>query len=268
MLSAKIFTLLDMNPPGELISCANGSAVVFTTRAPGKLSQNEDSCALFNIDQNDCVLAVADGMGGLPMGQTASAIVVDNIESQLRAVDSNTSGFREAILNSIETANQKICQLAVGAGSTAAIVEISDDIARPYHVGDSKILIIGQKGKIKLETISHSPVEYAVEAGYLDAEEAIDHKDRHYITNMVGADDMRIEMGSPIKLAVKDTVLIASDGLYDNLRIEEIVETVRKGSLITAAEALIQQCAKRMSQSETNQPSAPDDLTFVLYRMN
>ena len=56
------------------------------------------------------------------------------------------------------------------------------------------------------------------------------------------------------------------DHLLDNLRVDEIVETVRCGPLESAAEALLEEAARRMSGAEPEAPCKPDDLTFVLFR--
>ncbi|MFP4611285.1 MAG: PP2C family protein-serine/threonine phosphatase, partial [Thiohalophilus sp.] len=111
-----------------------------------------------------------------------------------------------------------------------------------------------------------SPVGYAVEAGFLDAEEAIHHEERHLISNVVGAEDMNISMGSPITLAPRDTLLLASDGLFDNLYYEEIVALIRKGPLQTAARRLVELAHQRMTRRAPDQPCHPDDLSFILYR--
>ena len=79
------------------------------------------------------------------------------------------------------------------------------------------ILAIGQKGKIKLQTISHSPVGLAVESGHLDESEAMHHEQRHVVSNVVGDQTMRIEVGAKLMLAPRDTVLLSTDGLFDNL---------------------------------------------------
>ncbi|MEN8164347.1 MAG: ATP-binding protein, partial [Acidobacteriota bacterium] len=46
--------------------------------------------------------------------------------------------------------------------------EIDGRSIRPYHVGDSQAVVCGQRGKLKLQTMAHAPVAYAVEAGVLD----------------------------------------------------------------------------------------------------
>jgi serine/threonine protein phosphatase PrpC len=260
-----IFTAVNMEQSSVTIDCQIGTAIIYTGKAPEK-SDNEDSCAVYQLEPNACVLAVADGMGGLAMAQTASEIVVASLGRELQKSVHQENSYRDTILNGIETANSEINQLGVGAGSTTAVVEIVDNIVRPYHVGDSKILIVGGKGKIKLETISHSPTEYAVESGYLEAIDALEHEERHYVTNMLGAKDMRIEIGSPVKLASRDTMVIGSDGLFDNMHIHEIVDTVRKGPLPAVMDKLIQTCKERMSNPAESLPSKKDDLTIILYR--
>jgi serine/threonine protein phosphatase PrpC len=61
-------------------------------------------------------------------------------------------------------------------------------------------------------------------------------------------------------------VLVASDGLYDNLHRREIVEVIRKGKLLASAEELARSGIGRMTVPTEGEPSKPDDLTFILYR--
>ena len=63
-----------------------------------------------------------------------------------------------------------------------------------------------------------------------------------------------------------DTLVLGSDGLFDNLHLEEITEYVRKGPLPRAAEAMADACRRRMCEPQPDHPSKPDDLTFLLYR--
>ena len=149
---------------------------------------------------------------------------------------------------------------------TLAVVEIQGRTVRPYHVGDSMILTSGQRGKIKLQTIAHSPVGYAVEAGFLDRDEAMHHEERHLISNMIGSEAMHITIGAPVKLADRDTLLVASDGLGDNLHLDEIVERIRRGPLAKVAERLRVDSITRMNSPPKGQPSKPDDMTFIVYR--
>jgi serine/threonine protein phosphatase PrpC len=167
----------------------------------------------------------------------------------------------------METANSQVCELGTGAATTMAVLEIGGDLIRPYHVGDSAILVVGNRGRVKMHTMAHSPVGYAVQAGVLDEQEAIFHEDRHLVSNFIGDREAHIEVGSPRKLNQRDTVVMGSDGLFDNLQVSEIAEIVRKGPILDAATRLAETATRRMANLEPDLPSKPDDLTFVLFRM-
>jgi serine/threonine protein phosphatase PrpC len=77
---------------------------------------------------------------------------------------------------------------------------------------------------------------------------------------------MRIEIGPPIEMAARDTLIVASDGLLDNLLPDEIVDYVRSGPLNQAVAALVTEAQYRMAGSDSDEPSKPDDLTVIAYR--
>jgi serine/threonine protein phosphatase PrpC len=92
------------------------------------------------------------------------------------------------------------------------------------------------------------------------------HEDRHLVSNVIGSPEMTIEIGPSLRLAPRDTVLLASDGLFDNLYIHEVVERIRKGPLDQAVERLATDSRRRMLEPEPGSPSKPDDLTIVALR--
>jgi serine/threonine protein phosphatase PrpC len=146
------------------------------------------------------------------------------------------------------------------------IAEIVGGRLRSYHVGDSELIAVGQRGRVKRRIVPHSPTGFAVEAGLMDEDEAVQHDQRHIIFNVIGAADMRVEISGMTKLAARDTVLLASDGLLDNLFADEIIEIIRMGPLKAAADKLSAKALGRMKSNGSNQPSKPDDLTIVLFR--
>lgn len=251
----------------ELHPIAGGVAVVYTARSPQKESTNQDAAAILPWSAGSGVLLIADGVGGLPGGASASAVAVRSIDRALREAAKEGFELRDAIINGIENANEEIALGGSGAATTLAAIEIQEKTVRPYHVGDSQIMVFGQKGKMKLLTKSHSPVGYAVEAGVLDEEQAMHHEERHVISNAIGSTEMYIEIGSGLEMAPRDTLVIASDGLFDNLHTEEIVEICRKGRLSRAGRNLLARCRERMIEPKEGQPSKPDDLSFILYRL-
>jgi serine/threonine protein phosphatase PrpC len=252
----------------EVFGIAGGTACAFTARAPEKETDNEDSLGLIPRGDQSGVLVVADGLGGLPSGEQASATAIRKVGGKVSDSCNTQMALREAILDGIEQANKTVMQQGAGAGTTIAAAGIEDNSVRPYHVGDSAILITGQRGKIKYLTIPHSPVGYAVEAGLIEADEAIYHEERHLVSNIIGSTEMRVEIGPKIRLAPLDTLVIASDGLFDNLQVGEIVDIIRTGPLHRAADNLVQTCRRRMTAFSETRPHKPDDLGLILFRPN
>lgn len=248
-----------------VLPLAYGTAAVFSRPHPTRATPNQDAAAVIPASPDDVLLVVADGMGGTRAGGEAAAATVRRLAANF-PVDPDEQLIRTAILNGIETANEKVLADYPASGTTLAAVEICRHTIRPYHVGDSIILVVGQHGKLKLQTVCHSPVGLAVEAGLLDEEEALHHHERHLVLNAIGLPEMRIELGAPLELARHDTVLLASDGLTDNLSIGEIIDTVRKGPLDEALVGLADRASERMTGSTDASPSKPDDLTLLAYR--
>lgn len=248
-------------------SVGGGIVALHSSRSPGKDSPNEDAAGIVAAGADRAVLAVADGLGGAPAGRQASAIAIHCIARAVEGALRDGHELRYGILNGFEAANEEVLALGVGAATTLMVVEIDGAAVRPFHVGDSFMLVTGQRGKVKSQTIPHSPTGYAVAAGLLDEKQALHHEERHVISNVIGSAEMRIDVGSPIELAPNDTLVLASDGLSDNLLTPEIVELVRKGPLEKASRAMARRAEKRMELDDGNAPSKPDDLTFLIFRL-
>jgi serine/threonine protein phosphatase PrpC len=245
---------------------AGGRVAYFTTANPDRTGVNEDAAGLFAIGPSSGALVVADGLGGVPSGESASRLAVSCVAGALERVEATDANLRGPMLDALENCNRQLLDQGAGSGTTFAALEIQEHHVRPYHVGDTSILLTGQRSKLKLWTVPHSPVGYAVESGMLGEREALYHDQRHVVSNTVGAADMRIEIGSPLKIARRDTALLATDGLFDNLSLDEIVEIIRIGPLHRSAERLVELALARMAEEGGASPCKPDDLTVVLYR--
>lgn len=243
------------------VASAWGELLAFSTAAPAK-ERNEDG-ALALESELGLVLAVADGMGGQSAADRAASATLKRLVKDLEAPQPS---LRSSLLDGIESANSEVLALGVGAGATLACMIVHDGRARAVHVGDAMALHVGQRGRVKSLTISHSPTGYAVEAGLLDEHDALHHAERHLISNHIGMADMRIEVGPSVEIARRDTLLVASDGLADNLTLDEIVGLARSGPLERAALQLAALARARMGATTGSRPSKPDDLTFLLFR--
>ncbi len=210
------------------------------------------------------VLAVADGVGGTLGGAEASWLAIETLRDALLTADD--IGARDAILDAFDQTDVAAHVSRVAGCTTLLVAEVKDGVVRTFNTGDSEAVLVSRDGKVKLRTVSHSPVGYQVAAGLLDETEALHHDLRHYISNVVGTGEMRIDVGPRTVLDDHDTLALGSDGLFDNISIEEIAEIIRKGPLQTAADTLIQLSRQRMDAPVPGEPSKPDDLSLVLYR--
>jgi serine/threonine protein phosphatase PrpC len=262
-VEAHVWFEQDFKEPQEFSFCG-GILAVFTCRCPSKESSNEDSMAVLQISPHHGVVVVADGVGGASVGARASRAAVEAIVDSIKS-STRLESHRVDIVDAIEAANGQILSWGLGAGTTIAVVEYFDRSLRTFHVGDSTVLICSNRGKLKYNTVAHAPIAMAVEIGLMEEQQALDHEDRNLINNCLGCDQMKIELGSPIPMGKRDTVVIGSDGLSDNLTTEEIVNCIRAGRLSSQVAEMLATIQSRMQNPEAS-PSKPDDLTFVCFR--
>ena len=246
-----------------LWSCPPGHVAVYSTPSPAKDTPNEDAALVLPLGEGALLLAVADGCGGMPAGDKASELTIETLAATV--TDASADDLAGAVLAGFDAANRAVLGMRLGAGSTLAAVLIVGDTARAFHAGDSMILITGQRSRVRLNAIPHSPTGYAREAGMLSEREAITHHERSTILNLVGSELMRVEINPAVTLSPRDTVLLASDGLSDNLLTGEIAAAVRSGPLARGVARLAE-----VSTARTHEPlhglGHADDLTMVAYR--
>ena len=77
---------------------------------------------------------------------------------------------------------------------------------------------------------------------------------------------MTIDVGGELRLSPLDTLLIASDGLTDNLYRQEVVDTILTGPLDAALTTVAARAEGRMRDHASGEPSKPDDLSIILFR--
>ena len=263
--SPRFFLQHDSDAP-ETLQIGGTEIVVYSRRCPTKETVNEDAAAIIPVGDHSFVMVVADGVGGYRGGEEASNLTLQQLAETIASECQDPALLRISILDGIERANSAILAQNSKACTTLAAIEFNAGEIRPYHVGDYMILVCGQRNRVHYQTVSHSPVGFAVESGMLSEDDALQHDKRNLVSNVVGDEQMRIELGPPMKLARRDTVLIASDGLFDNLRVDEIVSTICSGSLTKSVEQLVKQARNRMTNPTSDVPSKPDDLTICALR--
>lgn len=252
-------------PVRTRVSVHGGGAAGYSAPSPNR-EASEDALLVLVLPDGRAVLAVADGLGGLPGGREAARLAVACLADAVETGSAGGQPLRGAILDGFEAANASILQTGTGAATTLAVAALEAGTIRSFHVGDSEVLLLGQRGRLRMRTVPHSPTGFAVEAGFLEDDSALAHHERHIVSNVVGSRDMRIDIGSPTPLNPFDTVLLGSDGLMDNLRVDEIIEIVCTGPLGSAVDAAASAASRRMAVHEAGQPSKPDDLTVLAFR--
>jgi len=258
-----VWLLEDDTHPATGFDVAGGSAAGITRTGPEEGRKNEDIGAIVATAPSGALLAVADGFGGAPAGERAAGLAISAfIEAALASRD-EVDNLRARVLDGFEAANRGILEMGIGAATTLAAVSIESGHARPFHSGDSAILVIGGRGKIKWQTVAHSPAGYAVASGWMPELEAREHAEAQVVSNYLGSPEMRIEVGPKLELAPRDVVLIASDGLTDNLAVEEVAEILVGTQSLTHA---VDELANRARRAMATEAGKPDDCTIIAYR--
>jgi protein phosphatase len=222
----------------------------------GRVRQkNED-----NLLVAESLFAVADGMGGHAAGEVASETAVNRLGAAYGA-DHTVEGLVQAI----KDANRAVWRQAQdqaalrGMGTTltaAALVEQDgEELLAIANVGDSRAYLL-RDGELEQLTADHSVAEELRRDGRLTTEEAEVHPQRHVLTRVLGIDaDVDVDV-FPVIPYRGDRVLLASDGLTNEVRDDQIASVLRR--LADPAEA----ARELVSMAKAN--GGNDNITVVV----
>lgn len=234
---------------------------LFNAKAKEKESgKNEDVVFLF-LDGPFMMFAVSDGAGGHPMGKEAANAVSDQILSILKNLPKR-EGLN--IQEWIELANKQVLDLKVGAKATLAMVTVSitesADEFRSFAVGDSEIIYWDKNGNEIFYNIPHSITGHQIEAGTLNQSDSLESPDRHIVTNMLGDHIIKIESSTQYTIKTSHSILIGSDGLFDNISHIDLKSIVTKAPFKKAFQKLKEICGNQENWIKS------DDTSFILIR--
>lgn len=257
----------DTAPVYEHFVLPFGELVLYTSMAPNKESDggsNEDALAIVQMSESSAAFIVADGMGGYSHGAEAAMLTVSELSETLLHCKPGT--VQDAISESLHQTSKRLQERYSQAGSTVTVALFDDRKVTLCHAGDSECLICDRQGTVKMHTVPHSPVGQACALGLLSEQRAMFHQFRHVVDNAIGLPDLDLEFSEPLPMDDADTLLAASDGLYDNLFKREILEILANDSLLEAMKQLVTECQSRMSCPRPRIPHKPDDLSILLFR--
>lgn len=128
-------------------------------------TRNEDALL---VEPSAGVFVVADGMGGHPAGDVASAVAVGRLREVLVGVDGAASAASvAAALNAAHDAvlsDSEGDSARRGMGTTAVVAVVSDDTVWVGHVGDSRCYLLPGGGELQPVTADHGAGGYLTQA--------------------------------------------------------------------------------------------------------
>jgi len=209
------------------------------------------------VEPSKGLVVVADGMGGAPAGDVASATAVQEVARGLHGQKS----MREAI----QEANRRILELSEaqpafsGMGTTLTALQVSLDTEKYVvgHVGDSRAYLLAGEGFRQLSR-DHTMVRDMVDAGKIPASAEREHPLGHILSRALGTDhsvDVDVLEGP---VTEGDCFLLCSDGLVKVMEEHEVEAWVRKART-EPLEDVVEDIL-----GEANRRGAPDNVTVVL----
>jgi protein phosphatase len=176
------------------------------------------------------LVVVADGVGGHNAGEVASAIAVEVLAEWKRELQKRgATRLRDAAI----AANRRIFTRAEhdtalrGMATTLTAAWMEAGTCTIAQVGDSRAYLI-RDGAITQLTEDQTVVAELVRRGRISPEEAYDHPWRNRVFQALGnSPDVVVEI-LRVDLRVGDRLMLASDGLTDDLRDDEILAILQQ----------------------------------------
>lgn len=224
----------------------------YLTDAGKVRDHNEDSVIIVKNNEEEYLMAIADGMGGHSAGEVASSIAISHLGKHFTETFSNLTKVEavEWLRNTVSEINTMIFQYernhpeSKGMGSTLVTVLVTKNYILFGNIGDSSGFVM-KDNKIHKVTYDHTLVNLLVSAGELTAEEAKEHPKKNVLMKALGATD-------PIEIDIFDCdmkideVLLCSDGLTNMLENEQIEKVLLgEGSIEDKVDKLIRKANNR-----------------------
>jgi protein phosphatase len=158
--------------------------------------RNEDALL---VEPEVGVFAVADGMGGHPAGDVASAAAIQALTAELVDRAGDDTDPPAVLAAALEAAHRAVREKAAGdsaltgMGTTVVVALVRGDTTWVGHVGDSRAYLLPTGGPLRPVTRDHGA------GGYLSQALGLDRG--------IAPDVVRLQLGSG------DRLLLCSDGL-------------------------------------------------------
>ncbi|KRP37092.1 MAG: protein phosphatase [Opitutaceae bacterium BACL24 MAG-120322-bin51] len=225
------------------------------------------------LEANDFIFAVSDGMGGAKAGDFASRIAIDKItrlfpQSFRSAAAGIDIGFQDILSELFDQIHAELTHLGFsyeelqGMGATLSLCWVRPDWLYFAHVGDSRIYHLPKEGGINQVSHDHTHVGWLQRDGQLTEKAARSHAGRNALQQVLGGKNQNLspQFGA-IGYESGDRFLICSDGLVGGLfdrGMERIIRNPAPHLKGTPAEMLV---------TEAVQTDGKDNTTAVVFEM-
>jgi PPM family protein phosphatase len=228
---------------------------------PGKVrSNNEDSMGCFvpasrqQARTHGFLFAVADGVGGLDLGEVASATAVSVLTREFGKAPSGDM-LISLLPRLIQFANSAVHDQTLAPefkgrrmATTLVACALRHDQAIVSHVGDSRCYLV-RDGLARQITQDHTIVNKQRSAGLISAEEATSSEQRHVLTKSLGPETFVAPDTTAVTLHPGDVLVLCSDGLHDGLSSSELAEIASQNK---PAEAIARELVARAVEIDGN----------------
>jgi protein phosphatase len=172
----------------------------------------------------------------------------------------------DQLLSAVQQANKEILRYgerqaaARGLGSTVTAALIHNDQAFIVNVGDSRTYLLRNR-ELKPLTTDHSLVAKLVETKQIEPDDIYSHPQRNLIYRSLGAGHKNVEVDLFHQtLLPGDSLLLCSDGLWEMVRRQELLETL---SVQSSPQKI---CEKLIDMANAN--GGEDNITAVVVHVS
>ena len=187
---------------------------------------------------------VADGMGGLELGEEMSGLVTICFhrfwDTEINALINPKSIKDDEINKTLEKVIAEINELAISfgrkhmtkSGTTLSLLLTVDSKYYVKNVGDSRVYLVRKNQIIQL-TEDQSLVAQLVRNQEISAEDAKYHRDKNILTMCIGVAD-EVKTNTHLgKIRDKDVFIVCSDGFYNCTSDDEVMQIINKRQVDT-----------------------------------
>lgn len=228
----------------NMIGCSN----VGNTR-----ERQEDSILLLNHKDNlnFCLIAVADGMGGLANGEVASNVLMRNLidwfESLTNKCYLNVYDTYCDLLSNIGYFDVKVRNICPGGGTTLALAIVTQNDTLCLNVGDSRIYLYNNS-ILEQVSVDHSIAWMLYDKGIINKKEEIKfYKEKNLIMSCFG--DPKYRLFPTVKIVSNnqyDYIILLTDGITDILDDKEIELILKANGFEMFMDSIISQAMGKL----------------------